>query len=367
MDFTRKSIIVFSFMIILLCFTSAVTVNNATLSSFVNTNENSEYKAIVMFHEGRNQNVNSTLMNGALQTLKDEGYYVIVSSDPINASLLAGIDVLIIPGSPINPTNTQNPNRYSDQEIQSMKSWLLQPKHGLVLLSNPYLSNSTLDIDSSSLNLIVSGISLFPANRFSTGTNTLGVTINTIKPTLSSDSSLLSFPLVNSSEFSFKGNESIITRSNNVQVLYPMVSVGLNSYAITSDNSYDLGTETPVILGGSTSTQTTSRLFLIGSALMFSDLPGPVQSSSEPVSWFETANNKDAWIEAIRWTASIENTIPSSPNQSTLELLVSSQLLIGSVLILAGIILSFGNRNSKEDLNPSLTKINDETSKKESK
>ena len=357
MKFLRKKHNVIALTLMLITVISLYQGNIGTIASTDQSTDSENTRAIVLFHQGKKQFFNSTIMEGALDLLTNNNFSVKFSSEKLNSTSLTGIDILIISGSPHPPTGQELEYRYSNEEISYINEWLLQPGHGLILLSNPYTSNTTLDMDNNNINLILNQLEAFPANRFSSGVSGEGLLLQKLEKGNYEDKSILTIPLTNSSEFSFPEGSKIVTKSNNAVVLYPMVSPGLDTFGVASDGSLDLQGEDPVILGGTISDSTTSRLFLIGSALMFSDLPGPDSTNTTSISWLNTANNADVWIDSILWTLNEKVVNNSSENSDFMLLFIASQLLFGAIFIFIGFILFIRNKGAiPQVITPSVTK-----------
>jgi hypothetical protein len=294
---------------------------------------------IVMLREGKNQFFNSTTMKGSLEILNENNYTVIPSSETINRTSLTGIDILIIPGSP-KPSSSSDINHYSDLEIFYIREWLEQPNHGLILLSNPYTSNSSLNVNNQNLNQIISLSNLYSDSRFNTGSDNFGVSLQELNPGDYEDPSILTIEVLGNTMFPLNEEKKIITMSNSVNPLYPIAEAGMSVFGISADNLISLQGENPVILGGSTDADTSSRLFLIGSALMFSDLPGPDSTNTSSISWLNTADNAEIWLEIIKWTLDVEDVDEKSDTFLPMITLISTQVILGIALIFVGFIVS---------------------------
>lgn len=345
LKFFRKKHNIIALILTLITVISLYQNNVGIIASTDQTTDNENPKAIVMFHQGKNQFFNSTTMKGALDLLINQNFSIRFSSEPLNRTSLIGIDILIISGSPEAPSGQESNYRYSDLEISFINDWTLQPGHGLILISNPFTSNDTLDINNNNLNQIINRLDAYPANRFSAGVNGEGLLLQKLEKDNYDDKSILTIPLSNTTQFSFSKGSKIITKSNNVVVLYPMAKSGLDTFGVSSDGILDLQAENPAILGGTTSTLTTSRLFLMGSALMFSDLPGPDSTNTTSVSWLNTANNADVWIDSIQWTLNEKLEDLPQGDLNFMFLLVTIQVAIGAILIFAGFILFVRNKD----------------------
>jgi hypothetical protein len=315
---------------------------NIGIIAFVDQNqEGDSTEKIVLFHQGKNQFFNSSNMAGALEALETNNYTVTLSSEPINRTSLTGIDVLIIAGSPTAPPGMIDNYRYDDQEVGYIEEWLLQPKHGLVLLSNPYSSNSSLNVDNSYLNRLITLTDLFPESRFTTGSDNQGLSLQTLFPDKYDDPTTISVNVTKTNIFDLENNMTLVTKSNSLETLHPMAEAGLNVFGISAQGTFDLQAQHPTVMGGSTSESTTSRLFLMGSAISFSDLKGPELSN---ISWLETADNKDIWVESIKWTSQTIEVIPETNTDEIMLLLVLSTIIIGIVFILSGFIFFMRNQ-----------------------
>ncbi|MHA1990500.1 MAG: hypothetical protein ACW98A_06000 [Candidatus Hodarchaeales archaeon] len=339
MNFLKKKYLILIFPLLIF---SMIGVNqqNIAISAAVTQNligDNSN--PIVMLHEGKNQFFNSTTMKGSVEILNENNYTVITSSETINRTSLTGIDILIIPGSP-NPSSSSDVNQYSDTEIFYIKEWLEQPNHGLVLLSNPYTSNSSLNMNSNSLNRIISQSNLFLDSRFTKGSNNLGVSLQNLYPDNYEDPSILTIEVTSNTQFPFNEEKKIVSMSNSVNPVFPVAEAGMSVFGLSADNSITLQGENPVILGGSTDDHTSSRLFLIGSALMFSDLPGPDSTNTSSISWLNTADNAEIWLEIIKWTLDAEVVVEKSDTFLPMITLISTQIILGIVLIFVGFLVS---------------------------
>jgi hypothetical protein len=195
-------------------------------------------------------------------------------------------------------------------------------------------------MNSNSLNRIISQSNLFLDSRFTKGSNNLGVSLQNLYPDNYEDPSILTIEVTSNTQFPFNEEKKIVSMSNSVNPVFPVAEAGMSVFGLSADNSITLQGENPVILGGSTDDHTSSRLFLIGSALMFSDLPGPDSTNTSSISWLNTADNAEIWLEIIKWTLDAEVVVEKSDTFLPMITLISTQIILGIVLIFVGFLVS---------------------------
>ena len=200
-------------------------------------------------------------------------------------------------------------------------------------MNNPLSTNTTLASNPTILNNLINNLPTSFINCQFESKDPQGVVLQQFNPDNKTFSNILHLPLQNSSTLSFSANTSLVTESNSVTADIPFASVGADTYAVNSTGDYLLQGSSSLILGGAEDTNSSTRLALSGSTLMFSDLPGP---NNDNQSWFYSANNSYIWLTIVQWLANAGNTpgIAAVPDTGLLSIFAA---VIGIIFVALGI------------------------------
>ena len=297
---------------------------------------------VVLFYQANGQLLNSSNMHGAINLLRANGFHVLISNNTLNATSLTGVNVLIIPNPGAGFSFTQS-------DLTYINIFMSSPNHGLFLLSNPMSTNTTFAGTPLIMNaLIIDLPAVFQNSQFQSANDGNGYVLQHFDPINSTYTNILNVPLQNSSFLTFPAHTSIVTESNAITANKTFAQAGTNTYGVDSTGSYSLQASSNIILGGDEDTNTSNRLALSGSTLMFSDFPGPNNDNN---SWFNSANNSYVWLSMVQWLANTGNS-PNTGVASNTGLLSIVDAVIGIIIVVIGILFFF----TGSDPNLSLTK-----------
>lgn len=253
---------------------------------------------VVLIDEAHGQFINASLLTGAINLLKNQGFKVITLTTAFTQQTLNGIDLVLIP----NPSST---SVYNTTEIFSLSQWMQsQPNRGMIVLSNPFNSqNNSLTGAGTPLNLI------FTSGSFNLGTifqvangNDVVVQKYQNSTTETSDLSLQlnsSIPLPDlNSTLTIDTTSTAVTSASNQTIL----SAGFDSFYVTSAGAYKNQDKDNYLITGRDFKQ--GRIIIGGSTTMFSDLPNP---NANGKSWINSADNAAFFITLVKWSLNISN------------------------------------------------------------
>ena len=285
---------------------------------------------VILIDDAHGQFINSSLLTGAINFLRSEGFKVLPLTTQITQETLNGVDLLIIP----NPSTIAT---FTDTEDYYMSYWLASNSDkGIIMLANPLnLNNSSLNGAGNVFNTLLENNYFSVSDQFQVGTDTNGVVVEKYQNI--SDLSYLQLSVNSTFFLPSNFNGTIVTSSTALTLVKgeSIVNSGYDSFTFTSSHTYQSQDVNVNLFGGIT--YKAGRIVLGGSTLMFSDLPNPNQGNT---TWFNSANNKGFLDALVKWSLNIVSQIVTPDVGSNFYLTLS--LITGSfglIFIAVGLFL----------------------------
>ncbi len=255
---------------------------------------------VVLIDDAHGQFINSSLLTGAINTLRDQGFKVISLTTAFNTQILNGIDLVLIP----NPSRTSS---YTTAEVYALSQWMKnEPDRGMIFLSNPFNSqNSSLSGAGTVFNKLFSDANFQLGDVFVLANNNDVVVQKYQNSTAESSdltlqlNSTIPLPDINST-LTVETTSTAVTGLANQTIL----DAGYDSFYVQSDGAYKNQDKDNTLIIGKYFEK--GKIIIGGSTTMFSDLPNP---SSNTKTWFHSADNSAFFITLVKWTLGLSNAI----------------------------------------------------------
>lgn len=301
-----------------------------SLFTYSSNAQNSVAKSkVILIDDANGQFINSSLLTGAINSLKSEGFQVLPLTTTIGQETLNGVDLVIIP----NPSKSL----FSDTQIYYLHNWISNNKDkGIIMLSNPLnFDNSSLNGHGNVFNGILQSTAFSLQDQFVVGQDSNGVLVEKYNSTNSISYLQLN---VNSSiplPGNFTGSVDTISTSLSLASGKSILTAGFDSFAYTSSRTYSSQDSNIDLFGGLQ--LSSGRIVLGGSTLMFSDLPNPYATNK---TWFQSNGNSAFFDSLVKWSLNIasQTVIPTVSS----EFYINLSLIAGSFglfLVVVGIFL----------------------------
>lgn len=325
----KSKYIVFYAILILIC-----NINN--VSAFIADDPTLEDPVIILVDEGHGQFFNRSLYKKALSDLSTQkSMKIVYNTGIINRTSFEGVDIFFM-------TNPQE--SFSEAESHYIDKFISQG-NAMFLLANPLdENNETLNGRGDIINNLLTYLEFrWNIGKFYTYTRM----VDDYRPTnvIHNEFTNAGFSKyldietnISNHEILSTGNNitSIVTSSCSiVEASEKVISASSEAYTKTIFGDISSGSPDIVLFGASSEeTETSARILLGGSSIMFSDLIGPDGNKT----WYESGDNSIFWFNIFDWLASANPEIPppSILSEEATFLVIALLAMISVIFIIGG-------------------------------